>query len=150
MYVVEIQTQDLQDRYMVIDDAGRFVEPIVRYLKHLDRIGAACNTLRSYATMLRLYWEYLSQQQIDWHDITLDDLAQFVLWLKFPSGSLKVVYAQNLPARSAPLFQSVSEIYFQPALLIYTLSNGCIISTCAEHMVFQLKTPEKYITGSGL
>lgn len=39
--VVEIETQDHQRRYVVIDDAGMLVEPIVRYLKYLDRIGSA-------------------------------------------------------------------------------------------------------------
>src|SRR5579864_2485483 len=47
MRVVEIETQDQQRRYVVIDDVGMLVEPIVRYLKYLDRIGAARNTLQS-------------------------------------------------------------------------------------------------------
>ncbi len=101
MRVVEIETQDQQRRYMVIDDEGMMVEPIVRYLKYLDRIGAARNALHSYATILKQYWEYLSQQQLDWRQITLDDLAQFVLWLKLPTGSLRILPAQPVPqARS--------------------------------------------------
>jgi integrase/recombinase XerD len=101
MRVVEIETQDQQRRYVVIDDEGMLVEPIVRYLKYLDRIGAARNTLHSYATILKQYWEYLSQQQLDWQQITLDDLAQFVLWLKLPTGSLRILPAQPVPqARS--------------------------------------------------
>ena len=91
MHVVEIQTQDHQRRFVVINDEGDLVEPIVQYLKYLDRIGAARNTLRAYATALRLYWQYLEQERLDWQQITLDDLARFVLWLKVPSGSLKVL-----------------------------------------------------------
>src|SRR5207302_5203750 len=67
------------------------VEPIVRYLKYLERIGSARHTLRTYATSLRLYWEFQSQEHLNWQHITLDDLSQFVLWLKLPSGSLKVL-----------------------------------------------------------
>ncbi len=101
MRVVEVETQDHQQRYVVIDDTGRLVEPVARYLKYLDRIGAARNTLRSYATVLKHYWEYVSQQKIDWQQVTLDDFAQFVLWLKLPTGSLKVLSAQPVPpARS--------------------------------------------------
>jgi integrase/recombinase XerD len=101
MRVVEIETQDRQRRYVVIDDEGMLVEPIVRYLKYFDRIGAARNTLHSYAAVLKQYWEYLSQQQLDWQQITLDDLAQFVLWLKLPTGSLRILPAQPVPqARS--------------------------------------------------
>ena len=101
MRVVEIDTQDYQKRYVVIDDTGNLIEPIAQYLKYLDRINAARQTLRSYAFALRLYWEYISQQQIDWQQVTLDELSGFVLWLKLPSGSLKVVPAHPVPqARS--------------------------------------------------
>jgi integrase/recombinase XerD len=101
MRVVEIETQDYQKRYVVIDDTGNLIEPIAQYLKYLDRINAARQTLRSYAFALRLYWEYISQQQIDWQQVTLDELSGFVLWLKLPSGSLKVVPAHPVPqARS--------------------------------------------------
>src|SRR6266446_4959465 len=59
------------------------------------------NTIRSYATALRLYWQYLMQQGLDWQQITLDHLAQFIVWLKLPSGSLKVLPAHPVPqARS--------------------------------------------------
>src|SRR5712692_3614832 len=97
MRVVEIETQQRQRRYVVIDNEGTFVEPIVQYLKYLDHVGAARNTLRSYATALRLYWQYLVQQELDWQHITLDHLAQFVVWLKLPSGSLKVLPVQPIP-----------------------------------------------------
>ena len=101
MRVVEIEVQNQQRRYVVIDEEGALVEPIVQYLKYLDRIGRARHTLRSYASMLRLYWEFLSQQQLNWRQITLDDLAEFVLWLKLPTRSLKVLPAHPLPqARS--------------------------------------------------
>ena|SRR5438874_6168348 len=87
MRVVEIETQEHKVRYVVMDEEGKLVGPIVQYLKYLDRIGSARNTLRSYAAALRLYWEFLSQEQLDWQQITLDDLSRFVLWLKLPSGA---------------------------------------------------------------
>jgi integrase/recombinase XerD len=101
MRVVEIERQDGQRRYVVIDEEGGLVEPIVRYLKYLDCVGSARQTLRSYAYSLKHYWEYLTQQQLDWQQVTLDDLSRFVLWLKLPSGSFKV-----LPARPVPQARS--------------------------------------------
>jgi len=101
MRVVEIERPDGQRRYVVMDEDGRLVEPIVRYLKYLDCVGSARQTLRSYAYSLKHYWEYLSQQQLDWQQVTLDDLSRFVLWLKLPSGLLKV-----LPARPVPQARS--------------------------------------------
>ncbi len=47
MRLVDIQSGDHRRRYVVVDDDGTLVEPIARYLKHLDRRGYARNTLRS-------------------------------------------------------------------------------------------------------
>lgn len=101
MRVIEVETSQNERRYAVIDDGGTLVEPVTRYLKYLDRLGAARNTLHSYATVLKQYWEFLSQEQLNWQQITLDDLARFVLWLKLPTGSLEVLPAHPVPqARS--------------------------------------------------
>jgi len=64
-------------------------------------IVSARQTLRSYAYSLKHYWQYLTQQRLVWQQVTLDDLSRFVLWLKLPSGSLKVLPAHPVPqARS--------------------------------------------------
>lgn len=94
MRVQEIVTPHRQKRYVVIDDSGNLVVPIVRYLKYLDAIGRARNTLRAYAQGLSLYFTYLAQQDLNYQHVTLDDLGGFVLWLKNPYRSLKVLPVQ--------------------------------------------------------
>ena len=94
MQVQEIVTQHHQKRYVVIDESGDLVVPVVRYLKYLDAIGRARNTLRAYAQGLSLYFSYLAQEQLDDQQVTLDDLGGFVLWLKNPYRSLKVLPVQ--------------------------------------------------------
>ena len=94
MLVQEIVTPRHQKRYVVVDENGDLVIPVVRYLKYLDAIGRARNTLRTYAQGLSLYFTYLTQQALDYQHVTLDDLAGFVLWLKNPYRSLKVLPVQ--------------------------------------------------------
>jgi integrase/recombinase XerD len=94
MRVQEIRTSDYQKRYVVVDGNGNLVVPVVRYLKYLDAIGRARNTLRAYAHSLSLYFTYLAQQDLDYQHVTLDDLGGFVLWLKNPYRSLKVLPVQ--------------------------------------------------------
>src|SRR6266700_1890727 len=95
MRVQEIVTQQYHHkRSVVVDERGDLVIPVVRYLKYLDAIGRARNTLRSYAHGLSLYFTYLTQQHLDYQQVTLDDLGGFVLWLKNPYRSLKVLPAQ--------------------------------------------------------
>nr|MDQ2830038.1 site-specific integrase [Chloroflexota bacterium] len=94
MRAVEVSTGDHKTRYVVVDDDGDLVGPVVRYLKYLDATGKARNTLRVYALMLALYFEYLGQSDLDWHRPTLDSMAGFVSWLKLPYRSMKVRSAQ--------------------------------------------------------
>ncbi len=94
MRVQEIVTQHYQKRYVVVDESGDLLVPVVRYLKYLDAIGRARNTLRAYAQGLSLYFTFLTQQNLDYQQVTLDDLGDFVLWLKNPYRSLKVLPVQ--------------------------------------------------------
>jgi len=91
MRVQEIVTADHHKRYVVVDDAGDLVVPVARYLKYLHSIGRARNTLRAYAHSLKLFFEYLAQQHLEHQQVTLDDLGGFVLWLKNPYRSLKIL-----------------------------------------------------------
>jgi integrase/recombinase XerD len=109
MRVQEIRTSDSHKRYVVVDGDGNLVVPVVRYLKYLHAIGRARNTLRSYAQSLSLYFTYLAQEHLEYQQVTLDDLGGFVLWLKNPYRSLKV-----LPVR--PVTQARSN----------TTINGCL------------------------
>ena len=94
MRMQAIVTQHNQKRYVVVDEGGDLVTPVVRYLKYLDAIGRARNTLRSYAQSLALYFTSLAQQKLDYQHVTLDELGGFVLWLKNPYQSLKVLPVQ--------------------------------------------------------
>jgi len=109
MRVQEIRTSDHQKRYVVVDSNGSLVVPVARYLKYLHAIVRARNTLRSYAQSLSLYFTYLAQEHLDYQQVTLDDLGGFVLWLKNPYRSLKV-----LPVRPVPQARTNTTI------------NGCI------------------------
>lgn len=94
MRVQEILTADHEIRYVIVDESGKLIIPVVRYLKYLHAIGRARNTLRAYAHSLSLYFTYLAQEQLDSACVTLDDMAGFVLWLKNPYRSLKVLPVQ--------------------------------------------------------
>ena len=78
MRVQEILTADHEIRYVIVDESGNLIIPVVRYLKYLHAIGRARNTLRAYAHSLCLYFTYLAQEQVDYSSVTLDDMAGFV------------------------------------------------------------------------
>ena len=90
MRVETVVTPNNKTRYILLDDAGDPVEPALKYLKYKDNTGAARNTLRAYCYHLKLFFEYLEQVQLNYRDIGLDEMAEFMRWLQNPYGNKKV------------------------------------------------------------
>jgi hypothetical protein len=59
--------------YLVLNDAYSPIEPILSYLRFLDRLGRSPNTIRAAAYHLKAFWEYLQEARLDWVQI---DVAQ--------------------------------------------------------------------------
>ena len=92
MRVETVITPNNKTRYILLDDTGDPVVPVLKYLKYKDNTGAARNTLRAYCYHLKLFFEYLEQGHVDYRDIGLDEMAAFVQWLQNPYGTRKVSF----------------------------------------------------------
>ncbi|WP_342047191.1 tyrosine-type recombinase/integrase [Bacillus sp. OTU530] len=77
-------------RYILIDSEGIPVIPVVKYLKYLDATGKSSNTQKTYCYALKQYFLYLQETGKDYREIRLEDLAEFVGWLRSPYESTKV------------------------------------------------------------
>ena len=91
MQVVTVETSAGQTRYYLANDDGSPVEPVLRYLKFRDNGGAARNTLRLTCIFLKHYFTYLEKRGLRWQAVTIDDLADFLAWLKYPQIDEKVI-----------------------------------------------------------
>jgi len=100
--VQEVTTRDGRIRYLLLTDDGEVVEPVARYLKYLDSVAKARNTIRTYCYHLKLYFEFLRQQRLDYRYVGLDDLATFVRWLRNPFGTLRVIPARLVKEARSP------------------------------------------------
>ncbi|MEC4815923.1 MAG: tyrosine-type recombinase/integrase [Scytonema sp. PMC 1069.18] len=85
---MQIQKGQLPDSHrlvwIVLDDDYLPVEPIQKYLRYLDSLEKSPNTIRVYANNLKLFWEFLQDKQIDWREITLEQMSDFIHWLRSP------------------------------------------------------------------
>ncbi len=81
MEVVKVKTEEGKERYFVVDVDGLPVEPILRFIRFKDNINYARNSLRMYCQHLKLYFEYLKENNLDFQKVTIDDLSLFVNWL---------------------------------------------------------------------
>ncbi|MDA8047327.1 MAG: tyrosine-type recombinase/integrase [Actinomycetota bacterium] len=70
--------------WTVVDECFEPVQPIESYLAHLAAVERSPNTVRAYASSLRLYFDFLAGRQAAWEKVGLDDLGRFVSWLRSP------------------------------------------------------------------
>lgn len=91
MKVDTVITQDGRTRYMLVDSNCDPILPVLKYLKFKDNGEAARNSLRAYCQHLKLYFEFLEQENLDYRQVNIDDMASFMRWLQNPYGNLKVI-----------------------------------------------------------
>lgn len=95
MKVEQIITTDNKIRYVLMDQYGEIVMPVMKFLKYKDNTGTARNTLRSYCYALKLYFEFLEQKGISYTNVGINELAEFVRWLQNPFQHVKITSIHN-------------------------------------------------------
>lgn len=80
---------DNKSVWLVLDDNYLPIQAISKYLQYLDSLNRSPNTIQGYARNLKLYWEFLKDNHLDWQQITIEKLAEFIYWLRIPSSNIK-------------------------------------------------------------
>lgn len=70
--------------WTVLGEDGHPVEPVDRYLAYLTAIERSPNTVKAYAHDLKDYWVFLAGRGLDWREARLEDIGEFVAWLRLP------------------------------------------------------------------
>jgi integrase/recombinase XerD len=70
--------------WAVLGYDGAPVEPIERYLVYLTDIERSPNTIKAYAHDLKDYWVFLAHRGMDWREVRLEDIGEYVAWLRLP------------------------------------------------------------------
>ncbi|MEU8952404.1 site-specific integrase [Streptomyces sp. NPDC048489] len=60
------------------------VELIERYLAYLTDIERSPNTVKAYAHDLKDWFSFLGVRGLDWREVRLEDVGEFVAWLRLP------------------------------------------------------------------
>jgi len=74
------------ESWTVLGKDGGTVEPVERYLAYLSDIERSPNTIKAYAHDLKDWFVFLDQRGLDWAQVRLEDLGDFVAWLRLPPG----------------------------------------------------------------
>lgn len=95
MRVQEVLIENNNKRYILLDQEGYPVIPVAKYMKYLDKTGKSPNTQKTYCYSLKHFFTYLEETNKDYRFIRLEDLVEFVGWLRSPYESSKVTPLQQ-------------------------------------------------------
>lgn len=72
------------ESWTVVGDDAVPVEPAERYLAFLTDVGRSPNTVKAYAHDLKDWFVFLAGRCADWRQVRLEDVGEFVAWLRLP------------------------------------------------------------------
>jgi site-specific recombinase XerD len=75
------------ESWTVLGEDGAPIRPVEGFLAYLSGIERSPNTVKAYAHDLRDYWSFLDFRDLDWREVRLEDLGEFVAWLRLPPGA---------------------------------------------------------------
>jgi hypothetical protein len=107
------------ESWTVLHDDCRSEPAIEQYLAHLAALERSPNTVRAYATSLKLWFEFLAQVDVGWDEAGVDDVARFVSWPRAPTSNV-IVLEKSSSAHAG--------VATSPAC-----SSGSVSTKCAQH-----------------
>jgi len=80
------------ESWTVVDDELVMVGPAERYLAYLAALERSPNTVKAYAHGLRLWWEFIALRRVEWQAASLEDVSEFVRWLRMPADNVVLMH----------------------------------------------------------
>ncbi len=74
------------ESWTVLGDDDVPVGPVERYLAYLTDIERSPNTVKAHAHDLKDYWVFLACRGLDWREVRLEDIGEFVAWAAAAGG----------------------------------------------------------------
>jgi integrase len=98
MQVVRVATPGSRlESFTVLGEDDRPVEPVELFLAFLPTIERSPNTVKAYAHDLKDWFVFLEQRRLDWREVELEDVGEFVAWLRLPAGAM--FFPEDYPHR---------------------------------------------------
>ena len=145
MHTVTCKTPEGKTRYYLADSTGAPVTEVMDFLKFLDNQGKARNTLRLSCYELQNYYQYLEEAGKDYREVTIDDIAEFMAWLRNPDILKKIVPIRYEPAHKE---QTVNETIDKVVdFYEYLVRRGGLENQLSEKLVKFVMHPQRKYKG---
>jgi len=132
---------DGEHTWTVLDGDHRVAEPAEQFLEYLRTLGRSPNTVKSYARALALWWQFLTVYELSWDAVTVEDLGQFLGWLR--TGDLPALV--SIERRSARFSEGTIALRLQAVCSFYRYQhfNGVEAASRLYERVFSGRHPYK-------
>ncbi len=111
--------------WTVLGDDDVPVVPVDRFLAYLTDIGRSPNTVKAYAHDLKDYWDFIGLRGLDWCEVRLEDVGEFVAWLQLPpagrSGAAAVLPSAAAQVSAATVNRKLAAV---SAFYAHQVRNG--------------------------
>ena len=91
MRVQRVLMPDGSESWTVLGPVGEPVGPVEAFLAHLQALDRSPTTLRTYATSLKLWLQFLDRLGVGVDEATVDHISRFVAWLRSPADNVAVL-----------------------------------------------------------
>jgi integrase/recombinase XerD len=100
-----------QESWTVLNDDAVTVGPAEAYLAHLSAIERSPNTVRAYAHSLVLWWEFLGFRRVGWDAAGIEDVSEFVRWLRAPAENVIILDASAARRSEATVNRHLAAVF---------------------------------------
>ena len=145
MKTVKCKTPEGKTRYYLADESGTPVQVVLNYLKFRDNQGMARNTLRLNCYQLQSYFTYLAEAGTSYDQVSIDDLAEFMAWLRNPLILTNLIQFSFEPAHKE---QTINETIDTVINFYEYLARSSEFKNClSEKLVKFVMNPGRHYKG---
>jgi hypothetical protein len=91
MRVQRVLMPDGAESWTVLDAGGDPVPAVESFLSHLQALDRSPATVRTYATSLKLWLQFLDGLGVGVDQVTVEHVSRFVAWLRAPADNVTVL-----------------------------------------------------------
>ena len=99
------------ESWTVVDDAMVPVASVERFLAHLAAIERSPGTVKAYAHSLTLWFEWLTLGARSWDTAGIEDVSEFVRWLRAPADNVIVLDASASRRSEATVNRHLAAVF---------------------------------------
>ena len=125
MRVQRVLMPDGSESWTVLGPTGEPVGPVEAFLAHLQALDRSPTTLRTYATTLKLWLQFLDPLGVAVDEATVDHVSRFVAWLRSPADNVAVLEGGSGRCGPATVNRRLAALF---TFYEYRARNGVVLA----------------------